>query len=44
MTEIQNDFQNFSTEEVGDLLKSKRNLIYLFKISGTLIRLFPSSR
>jgi hypothetical protein len=37
-----NIVRKFSTEEIGDMIKSKRNLIYLFKVSGKFIRLLSS--
>ena len=37
------EIRNFTVQEVGDLLKSKSNLIYLFKVSRFFKRLFSFS-
>ena len=32
-----------STDEIGDVIKSQKNLIYLFKLSGLITRVLPAS-
>ena len=34
----------FSIEEVGDLIKSRRNLVYMFRFSGIFIRFLLATR
>lgn len=41
--EDQNELRFFSVDEVGDLLKSRKNLIYMFRLSCYLISLLSSS-
>ena len=38
------DVRFFSTEEVGDLLRSRKNLIYMFRLSGELTRFLLATR
>ena len=38
-----NEIRLFSVNEVGDLLKSRKNLVYMFRISGELTRFLLST-
>ena len=31
----------FSVNQVGDLIKSRKNLVYMFRLSGEFIRVLP---
>ncbi len=35
--------RTFTLEEVEDIIKSRKNLVYLFKLSGLLKRLLPAA-
>lgn len=35
--------RKFSVDEIGDVIRNKRNLIYLFELNGKLIRLFVTT-
>ena len=40
----ESDIRFFSVDEVGDLLKSRKNLIYMFRLSNYLTRLLFATR
>ena len=39
-----NDVRYFDVDEIGDLLKSRKNLIYVFRLSDFVRRILPSFR
>ena len=41
---LADDVRYFGVEEVGDLLKSRKNLVYMFRLSGCITRILSSSR
>lgn len=39
-----NETSNFTLEEIGDLLRNKENLIYLFQLNCYVNRIFAASK
>ena len=44
MNSFSQNNKSFTLEEVEDILKSRKNLVYLFRLSGFIIRILSPTR